>query len=173
VKVEKKEPSGSLIKQRVAFLIDGQNIYLSARARNAKPNYNAFMATIRGRAIVRAIIYNILPEGVDQSKFVYAMESIGFEIRTKRPRQLPDGSYKADWDMQIAIDAIALADKVDVMSIVTGDADFVPLVYALKSKGVKVEIMSFPENTGRELIDVADKYIEITDEMLIYENKYI
>jgi len=75
-------------------------------------------------------------------------------------------------DPDISIDAIALADKVDVMVIVTGDADFVPLVYALKSKGVKVEIMSFPENTGRELIDVADKYIEITDEMLIYDNKF-
>ena len=99
------------------------------------------------------------------------MESMGYEVRSKRPRTLPDGSFKADWDMQIAIDAIALADKVDVMVILTGDTDFVPLVHALKSKGVKVEVMSFRETTGKELIEAADVYIEITDDMLIHENR--
>ena len=71
--------------------------------------------------------------------------------------------------MQIAIDALALADKVDIMVILTGDSDFVPLVYALQSKGVKVEIISFIDNTGNELILAADKYVEVTDNMLIYE----
>jgi len=164
---------GKLIGQRVAVLVDGQNIYLSAKARGAKPNYNSIMNAVNGREIVRAIIYNILPDGVDQSKFVYAMNNMGYEIKSKRPRPLPDGSFKADWDMQIAIDALALADKVDVMVILTGDTDFVPLAHALKSRGVKVEIMSFRETTGRELIDIADAYYEITDDMLIYEQRAI
>jgi len=64
--------------------------------------------------------------------------------------------------MQIAIDALALADKVDVIVILTGDSDFIPLIFALKSKGVKVEIMSFRISTGKEIISVADKYSEIT-----------
>jgi len=157
--------------QRVAVLVDGQNIWMSARARHAKPNYNKIMSAVNGREIVRALIYNILPDGVDQSKFVYAMNNMGYEIKSKRPRPLPDGSFKADWDMQIAIDAIAISDKVDVMVILTGDTDFVPLVHALRSRGVKVEIMSFRETTGRELIDVADKYYEITDEMLIHDHR--
>ncbi len=163
---------GKLPGQRVAVLIDGQNIYPSAKAKHAKPDYHKIMTAVNGREIVRAIIYNILPDGVDQSKFVYAMESMGYEVRSKRPRPLPDGSFKADWDMQIAIDAIALADKVDVMVILTGDTDFVPLLHALKSKGVKVEIMSFPETTGKELIDAADVYMEITDDMLIYYQRH-
>jgi uncharacterized LabA/DUF88 family protein len=163
---------GKLPGQRVAVLIDGQNIYLSAKAKHAKPDYHKIMTAVNGREIVRAIIYNILPDGVDQSKFVYAMESMGYEVRSKRPRPLPDGSFKMDWDMQIAIDALALADKVDVMVILTGDTDFVPLLHALKSKGVKVEIMSFPETTGKELIDAADVYMEITDDMLIYDQRH-
>jgi uncharacterized LabA/DUF88 family protein len=158
--------------QRVAILIDGQNIYLSAKARGAKPDYSRIMNVSNGRQVIRAIIYNILPDGVDQSKFIYAMESMGYEVRSKRPRPLPDGTFKADWDMQIAIDAIALADKVDVMVILTGDSDFVPLIYALKSKGVKVEIMSFRQTTGKELIDAADVYIEITEDMLIYDQRH-
>jgi uncharacterized LabA/DUF88 family protein len=159
--------------QRVAVLVDGQNIYLSAKARGAKPDYNKIMNVVNGREVVRAIIYNILPDGVDQSKFIYTVENMGYEVRSKRPRPLPDGTFKSDWDMQIAIDAIALADKVDIMVILSGDTDFVPLVYALKSKGVKVEIMSFPEDTGRELIEAADVYMAIKNDMLIYEQKHV
>lgn len=47
------------------------------------------------------------------------------------------------------------------MVILTGDTDFVPLTHALKSKGVKVEIMSFNHTTGKELIEAADMYMEI------------
>ncbi|KAF5412753.1 MAG: hypothetical protein C5S43_01380 [Candidatus Methanocomedens sp.] len=158
-------------QQRTAVLIDGQNIYLSAKTRGAKPDYSALIDSMDSRLITRAIIYNVSPEGIDQSKFVHTMEKLGFEVKSKRPRKLPDGSTKADWDMQIAIDALALADKVDIMVILTGDSDFVPLVNALKSKGVKVEIISFIENTGNELILAADKYVEVTDSMLIYEWK--
>ncbi|MEM7828320.1 MAG: NYN domain-containing protein [Candidatus Aenigmatarchaeota archaeon] len=158
-----------LLKQRVAVLIDGQNIYLSAKARGAKPDYGRILKVLNDRQVVRAIIYNIQPEGVDQSKFIFAVESMGYEVKSKRPRPLPDGTFKADWDMQIAIDALSLADKMDVIVILSGDVDFVPLVHALKSKGVKVEVMSFPENTAKELIDAADVYMPITDDMLIYE----
>lgn len=163
---------GKLPGQRVAVLVDGQNIYLSARAKHAKPDYSKIMNAVNGREIIRAIIYNILPDGVDQSKFVYAIGEMGYELRSKRPRRLPDGSFKADWDMQIAIDALALADKVDVMVILTGDTDFVPLVYALKSKGVKVEIMSFRDTTGKELVEAADVYTAISDQMLILDPKH-
>lgn len=164
---------GKLPGQRVVVLIDGQNLYLSAKARGAKPDYKAIMNAVNGREIVRAIVYNIAPEGVDQSKFVYAMESMGYEVRSKRPRLLPDGSFKADWDMQIAIDALALADKVDAMVILTGDSDFIPLIHALKSKGVKAEVMSFPETTGKELMEASDVYKEITDDMLIYDQRHV
>jgi uncharacterized LabA/DUF88 family protein len=157
--------------QRVAILVDGQNIFLTAKGKGAKPNYRSMLDRLNGRNIVRAILYNIEPDGVDQSKFKYSVENMGYEVKSKRPRPLPDGSHKADWDMQIAIDALALADKVDVMVILTGDTDFVPLVYALKTRGVKVEILSFRENTGHELIESADVYIPINAEMLIKESR--
>lgn len=156
-------------RQRTAILIDGQNMYLSAKAKGAKLDYSAVLKTMDSREITRAIIYNVSPSGVDQSKFLRAMEMLYFEVKSKEPRKLPDGSIKADWDMQIAIDALALADKVDVIVILTGDSDFIPLIHALKSKGVRVEIMSFPETTGTQIISVADKYLEVTDKMLIYE----
>jgi len=50
---------GKLSRQRVAILVDGQNMFLSAKAVSAKPDYNKIMGGINGREIVRAIIYNI------------------------------------------------------------------------------------------------------------------
>lgn len=58
-----------LSSQRVAILVDSQNIYLSAKSRGAKPDYSKIMNVINGREIVRAIVYNILPDGVDQSNY--------------------------------------------------------------------------------------------------------
>jgi len=162
----------TLRSQRVAVLVDGQNLYLSSKQFGGKPDYSKIMKKLEGRNIVRAIIYNIQPEGVDQSKFIYAMNALGYEVKSKRPRRLADGTLKSDWDMQIAIDALTLADKVDAMVILTGDSDFVPLVHALRSKGVKVEIMSFRESTGNELIEAADVYIEITEDMIIHDREY-
>lgn len=51
-----------LIGQRVAILIDAQNILLGAKAKGRKPNYRKIMESINGREIVRAIIYAIVPE---------------------------------------------------------------------------------------------------------------
>jgi len=163
---------GKLSSQRVAILVDGQNMYLSAKAIGAKPDYRKIMSTINGREIVRAIIYNITAVGADQSMFINAVENMGYEVISKKPRPLPDGSFKADWDMQIAIDALAIAPKVDVMVILTGDTDFVPLTHALRSKGVKVEIMSFRHTTGKELIEAADMYTEITHDMQIPDQRH-
>ncbi len=157
--------------QRVAILVDGQNILISAKERGAKPDYKKMLEKINGRQVVRAITYIVETKGGNIEKFKTAVKHLGFEIKSKKPKTLPDGSTKADWDMGIAVDALSMADKVDVITLITGDGDFEALVYALKGSGVKVEIMSFPETTAGELIKAADEWFPITNEMLIQNKK--
>ncbi|WP_281340784.1 NYN domain-containing protein [Sulfurihydrogenibium sp. YO3AOP1] len=64
--------------------------------------------------------------------------------------------------MGIAIDAIALSEKIDVAILTTGDGDFKDLVKYLQTKGVKVEIAAFKQTTAKELIEVADEFIDLT-----------
>lgn len=157
-----------LVSQRVAILIDAQNILIGAKAKGGKPNYRKIMESINGREIVGAIIYAIVPELSDPTLcFNNAVEQVGYEIRQKPTKRLPDGSVKADWDMQIAIDALALSEKVGVMVLLTGDTDFVPLVHALKAKGVKGECMAIHGTIGKSLIEAVESYREITEDMLI------
>jgi len=71
-------------------------------------------------------------------------------------------TIKADWDMGIAMDAISMAEKIDVAVLASGDGDFVDLVRYLHTKGVKVEIAAFKQTAAKELIEIADEFIDLT-----------
>ena len=60
------------------------------------------------------------------------------------------------------MDAIAMAEKVDVAILATGDGDFADLVKYLHTKGVKVEIAAFKQTAAKELIEKADEFIDLT-----------
>jgi uncharacterized LabA/DUF88 family protein len=99
------------------------------------------------------------------------MSSLNFEVKKKPLKVYPDGKKKGDWDVGIAIDAVSLAEKVDVITLITGDGDYEPLVHYLRSKGVRVEVMGFPEMTSRDLIRAVDKFIPITKDVLTEKNE--
>ena len=155
--------------QRVAILVDVQNMYYSARKiYNSKLSFQKLMPTLlNNRRLVRAIAYVVEKEGADQEKFYEILRRTGFEIKRRDLIVRSDGSRKGDWDMGIAIDAISMAEKVDVIVLVTGDGDFVALVNMLKSRGVRVEVASFRESTSENLMLAANEHYLIDQEMLV------
>ena len=73
---------------------------------------------------------------------------------------------KADWDVGLAIDAIKMADRLDSVIIVSGDGDYAPLVtYLQENRGCLVEIAAFQETTSSKLIEVADDYINLSEDL--------
>ena len=116
--------------QRIAVLIDTQNLYHSAKnLYKAKVNFQAVLDTAVGdRELIRALSYVVNTESGEESAFFDALEKIGIEIKTKDLQIFYNGAKKADWDVGIAVDAIKLANKVDAIVLATGDGDFVPLV---------------------------------------------
>jgi len=156
--------------QRVGVFVDAQNLYHSAKSiydPDAMVDYRALLElAVAGRSLIRAIAYVIAIEGVDQSGFFDVLRRLGFEIRAKPARLLPDGSRKADWDMGIAMDTIALAEKLDVIVLVSGDGDFVDLVRFLQARGVRVEVMAFRATTAAMLKEAADQYQALDDTII-------
>jgi len=155
--------------QRVVVLVDVQNMYYSAKKiYNSKVSFHKLLPTlVRNRQLVRAIAYTVEKEGTDQEKFYDVLRHSGFEIKSRQLIVRSDGSRKGDWDMGIAIDAISMIDKVDVVILVTGDGDFVALVNMLKGRGVRVEVASFQESTADNLLLVADEHRVIDERLLI------
>ena len=69
---------------------------------------------------------------------------------------------KADWDVGMAVDAIRMSDLIDVVILVTGDGDFVPLVEYLKwGKGRTVEVAAFSRSASAKIKEAADEFIEL------------
>ena len=160
--------------QRVAMLIDVQNMYYAARnLYNSKLEFSKLLTTLgRGRPLSRAIAYIVERPGMEQDKFVEVLRRNGYEVRKKLLIERSDGSQKGDWDLGIAIDAIALSDKVDVVILVTGDGDFVSLVHYLHSKGIRVEVASFPETTALELMRSCNYYHRLNEQVLLPSGQF-
>jgi len=158
----------SIIKhknQRVAVFIDTQNLYHSAKNlyRGLRVNFKSVLEeAVAGRQIVRTLAYVITTEAGDEINFFEALTKIGIETKTKDLQIFFGGNKKADWDVGLAVDAIKIANKVDVIILATGDGDFVPLVEYLKNY-VQVEIISFGKSSSSGLRNVCDDFIDMSE----------
>jgi uncharacterized LabA/DUF88 family protein len=153
--------------QRLALLVDVQNIYYPAKSLGDKVDFHSLLRRFNNRNLVRAIAYVVEAPDVDISPFVTALTSIGFEVKTKPIKIFDDGTRKGDIDMMLALDALSIADKVDVVCMVTGDGVYVDLVHHLHARGVKVELMSFKSNTSSELMRICDSHVGMNEEFLL------
>lgn len=152
-------------EQRVAIFIDTQNLYHSAKnIYRAKVNFDAVVKkTLDGRKLVRAISYVVTTESGEEQSFFEALGKIGIEVKTKDLQIFYGGAKKADWDVGMAIDAIKLSSKVDVIVLATGDGDFVPLVEYVRSQGCQVECIAFGKSSSGRLRDAVDDFIDMDD----------
>lgn len=151
--------------QRVAVLIDTQNLYHSAKnLYKAKVNFAAVVAAaVQDRKLIRAVSYVVNTETGEESAFFEALEKVGIEIKTKDLQIFYGGAKKADWDVGMAVDAIKLAHKVDAIVLATGDGDFIPLVEYVKSQGCQVEAITFGRSTSSGLRAVVDDFIDLDE----------
>lgn len=151
------------VEQRVAILIDTQNLYHSAKnLYKAKVNFaNVVKAALGERKLIRALSYVVNTESGEEGAFFEALEKVGIEIKTKDLQIFYGGAKKADWDVGLAIDAIKLAHKVDAIVLATGDGDFVPLVEYVKSQGCQVEVITFGRSASAKLREAVDDFIDM------------
>jgi len=173
----KNKPMIKHREQRVGILVDVSNMYHSAKNLfNQKVNFKEILhRAVADRKLIRATAYAIRTEDQDEAPFVEALGKQGFEVKLKDLQIFAGGAKKADWDVGIAIDAIKLADKLDVIIIVSGDGDYLPLMsYLQNNKGCLVEIMAFRKTCSSKLIEEADDFIDLSGDkkFLIYNKKY-
>lgn len=140
--------------QRVAILIDVQNMYHSAKhLYKGRVNFEEVVKEgAAGRRLIRAIAYVVRSgEGEDEEAFFQALQRLGIEIKVKDLQVFYGGLKKADWDVGITLDGVNLGKAVDVLVLVSGDGDFIPLVEHLKHRGKIVEVMAFEKSASSEL----------------------
>jgi uncharacterized LabA/DUF88 family protein len=152
------------VGKNVAVFVDVANIFYAAKAAGVDIDYVLLLkAATAGRDLVRAYAYTGLdPDNENQRNFHSFLARHDFRVVSKDIRKYGDGKVKANLDIELVVDMMKTARNLDVAVVVSGDGDFAPAIRAVQEMGVRVEVISFRGNTSSDLMDVADKFTDIT-----------
>ncbi len=148
---------------RIAVFIDGSNLFYAALQLGIEIDYTKLLCRLTaGSRLFRAFFYT----GVDranekQQGFLLWMRRNGYRVHSKDLVQLPDGSKKANLDVEMTVDMMSLVGCYDTAVLVSGDGDLAYAVDAASYAGVRVEVVSLRSMTSDSLINVSDRYIDL------------
>ena len=155
---------------KVAVFFDMSNLYFAARDLGVRIDYARLLDFLaNGRRLHRAYAYMaISPEESSAIPFLTWLRRNGFRVVTKPLKRFSDGTTKGDLDMELAVDLLSQAPYIDIAIIVSGDGDFTYLVDRAQRLGLRVEIASTPRYTAIELLEIADRYIDLESNLSVF-----
>ena len=144
-------------QERIALFIDGSNLYATARALGFDIDYKSLLGMFQKQAVmVRAFYYTALLDDQEYSpirSLVDWLDYNGYTIVTKPTKEFTDATgrrkIKGNMDIELAIDVMEMADRLDHIVLFSGDGDFRRLVEAVQ-RGVR-------EDSGRGVDDGLDE----------------
>ena len=153
-------------RAKVGVFVDVPNVLYGADHLDGTINMGKLLDyLVGGRDVVRATAYSPVSddpsEPVERQRFVAPFVPHGYRIVTKPLKRFADGSIKGNFDVEMAIDMVTMAERLDVVSVVSGDSDFARLVEVIQGRGVRVEVVAFAGITSVEMRSLADRYIEL------------
>lgn len=161
--------------ERLALFIDGSNLYAAARALGFDIDYKLLRSEfLRRGKLVRAFYYTALLEDQEYSPIrplVDWLDYNGFSMVTKPAKEFIDSmgrrKVKGNMDIELAVDALEMAERMDHMVLFSGDGDFRSLVAAVQRRGVRVSVVSTirsqPPMIADDLRRQADNFIELEE----------
>jgi uncharacterized LabA/DUF88 family protein len=161
--------------ERLALFIDGANLFAASKALGFDIDYKLLKQEfVRRGKLLRAFYYTALLENDEYSPIRPLVDWLnynGFTMVTKPAREFTDSHgrrrIKGNMDVELAVNAMELAHRLDHVVLFSGDGDFRPLVEALQRQGVRVSVVSTirsqPPMIADELRRQADNFIELDD----------
>jgi uncharacterized LabA/DUF88 family protein len=161
--------------ERLALFIDGSNLYAAAKALGFDIDYKLLRQEFMRRGkLLRAFYYTALIENDEYSPIRPLVDWLhynGFTMVTKPAKEYTDSmgrrKVKGNMDIELTVDAMELAPRVDHIVLFSGDGDFKPLVASLQRQGVRVSVVSTirsqPPMISDDLRRQADNFIELDE----------
>jgi len=170
-------------QERTALFIDGANLYAATRSLGFDIDYRRLLDFFAGKSnMLRAYYYSALLETEEYSPLKPLTDWLaynGYSLVTKPAKEFTDAlgrrRIKGNMDIELAIDMLELAPKLDHAILFSGDSDFRRLVEAMQRKGVRVSVVSTiktnPPMIADELRRQADQYIDLADIAMEFTRK--
>ena len=165
----------SIQSNRIALFIDGANLHSTARMLGFDIDYKRLLKEFDGRGVLlRAFYYTAIVEDQEYSSIRPLTDWLsynGFTVVTKATKEFVDASgrrkVKGNMDIELAVNAMELAEQVDEMFLFSGDGDFRSLVEAVQRRGVRVTVIStiasHPPMIADELRRQADVFMDLVE----------
>jgi uncharacterized LabA/DUF88 family protein len=162
-------------QERIALFIDGANLYASAKSLGFDIDYKRLLKEFQTKGrLIRALYYTALVDDQEYSSIrplVDWLDYNGYSVITKPTKEFVDATgrrkVKGNMDIELAVNAMEMADHIDHMVLFSGDGDFRSLVEAVQRKGVRVSVVSTvatqPPMVADELRRQADEFIDLTN----------
>ena len=160
---------------RVGLFIDGANLHATAKALGFDIDYRRLLTDFQNwGTLVRAYYYTTIIEDQEYSSIRPLIDWLnynGYTVITKATKEFIDASgrrkVKGSMDIELAVNAMEIADRVDQIVLFSGDGDFRSLVEAVQRRGVRVTVVSTissrPPMIADELRRQADVFTDLLE----------
>jgi len=160
---------------RNALFIDGANLHATARALGFDIDYKRLLKEFQSRgALLRAFYYTTIVEDQEYTSIrplIDWLDYNGYTVVTKPTKEYIDANgrrkVKGNMNIELAVNAMQITDRIDRMFLFSGDGDLRPLLEAVQRRGVQVTVVSTitsqPPMAADELRRQADAFIDLAE----------
>src|SRR6202043_3085055 len=135
---------------KIALFIDGVNLYATSKTLGLDIDYKRLLKEFQSRGtLLRAFYYTAVIQDQEFTSIrplIDWLDYNGYTVITKATKEFIDASgrrkVKGNMDVELAVDAMELAERIDEMGLFSGDGDFRSLVEAVQRRGVRVTVIS-------------------------------
>src|SRR5690349_5426706 len=114
---------------KIALFIDGANLYATAKALGFDIDYKRLLKEFESRGtLLRALYYTAIIEDQEFSSIRPLLDWLnynGFTVVSKATKEFIDASgrrkVKGNMDIELAVDVMELAERIDEMVLFSGD----------------------------------------------------
>jgi uncharacterized LabA/DUF88 family protein len=169
-------PSSS---EKIALFIDGANLYATAKTLGFDIDYKRLLKEFQSRGtLVRAFYYTAIIEDQEFSSIrplIDWLDYNGYTVVTKATKEFIDASgrrkVKGNMDIELAVDAMELAEHVDQIVLFSGDGDFRSLVEAVQRRGAHVTVVSTISNHPPIIADELRRQADVFTDLVELKSK--
>lgn len=165
-----KKGVGQVLKLngKTAVFIDAANLELSAKDLGFRIDYKKLKRFLEEQGnIVYIGFYTVRFNNKAHDDFLTVLKKAGFKLVTKpikiiknRDKKLGD-IRKANFDVEITVDAINKSNEYETIVLFSGDSDFTYLIKELRKRRKKVIVISLRYHIAKELVEMADYYFDL------------
>ena len=151
------------IKGNILVLIDAANLENSLKGLGWRMDCKKLYAYFNNNSkLIKITYYSAKFNNEGHNGFLTVLKRTGFGLVTKNVKSIFNGEDyidKANFDVEITLDARNIMDKYNTLILFSGDSDFEYLIKFLRKRNKKVIVISSKHHISKELVRCCNKYI--------------